>query len=133
MDMDLSFNRPIALSNTIFEIPRSLNSDIDNYIIEPGNHAGSELWIRDASLTENRMPPISRNVVHQTYIDSLAKWIDGLEAEFENKNIWVFPNPTRDIVELRLGDDWALPFDYALFDINAVSYTHLTLPTKRIV
>ena len=99
-------------------MPGSISSDINNFLIEPGNHQESELWIRDASEDENRMPPLSRNLVDQIYVDSLAKWIDGLETQFENKNVWVFPNPTVDQIELRLGDDWILPFDYAIYDIR---------------
>lgn len=29
------------------------------------------------------MPPLSRNLVYQTYVDFLAKWFDGLDTEFE--------------------------------------------------
>lgn len=116
IEMDLRFSRPVELHNTIFEIPSSLNSDYDNYLIEPGNHQGSELWQRDASLTENRMPPLSRNMVDQMYVDSLAKWIDGLELQFDNKKIWTYPNPTGGELELRLGEDWELPMSYKIYD-----------------
>ena len=118
VEMDLRFDKPVEFHNTIFQLPGSISSDINNFLIEPGNHQESELWIRDASEDENRMPPLSRNLVDQIYVDSLAKWIDGLETQFENKNVWVFPNPTVDQIELRLGDDWILPFDYAIYDIR---------------
>ena len=116
--MDLSFDNPVEFHRTIFEVPASQNSDMNRFLIEPGNHADSELWIRDMSESENKMPPISRNIVHQAWVDSLAVWIDGLEGLFLNDKVWTFPNPTAHSLTVRIGDDWSLPVTVTLHDLS---------------
>jgi len=92
---------------------------LDRLIIEAGNHADSELWIRDASLSENRMPPISRNVIDQMYVDSLAKWIDGLSEELVPlQELQIFPNPSSGWLIVRLPDYFDIPAKIDVFNIS---------------
>lgn len=81
-------------------------------IIKPGDHSKSELWIRDASELENQMPPLGRNKVDQMYVDSLAKWIDGLEDTplVIDHDLHIFPNPTNSWITLKIDQDWDAPF-----------------------
>ena len=86
-------------------------SDQGRSIIEPGDHSESELWVRDASEDNNKMPPISRNLVDQIYVDSLAKWIDNIDVNLTSNDheFLMFPNPTSGWVIIRIDDSWELP------------------------
>lgn len=88
-------------------------SSQNSVIIKPGDHAASELWIRDASEAQNKMPPIGRNFVDQIYVDSLAKWIDNIDVNtIENDHKFLmFPNPTDSWLIIKLDDTWELPLD----------------------
>lgn len=118
VDMDLRFGNSRDLQSIIFEKTKSVNSDPEGYLVEPGNHADSELWIRDASTEENQMPPLSRNLVDQIYVDSLAKWIDGLSLDLNNKKIWTYPNPASEYVEIQMSHGWELPIRYSIYDLQ---------------
>ena len=65
VDLDFRFVVPLRLHNSIRFPTQSQASDPSRLIIKPGVHAASELWVRDASHEENRMPPIGRNLVDQ--------------------------------------------------------------------
>ncbi|MEM8582860.1 MAG: PQQ-dependent sugar dehydrogenase, partial [Bacteroidota bacterium] len=73
VNMDLRFNTPLFLSNIINAPNMSNASNQDGVIVKPGFHQHSQLWIRDASLEETRMPPIGRNLVDEYYVDKLAE------------------------------------------------------------
>ena len=88
-------------------------------IVEPGSHATSELWIRDASLNSNRMPPIGRNLVDEVYIQALAEWIDQLSPDAGKlQTSLIYPNPTDQFLSIRIRDDWPGPFSIQLFATN---------------
>jgi uncharacterized repeat protein (TIGR03806 family) len=48
-------------------------------IVVPGHASSSELWRRDRSTGPEKMPPLGRQVVDQTYINVLTSWINGLD------------------------------------------------------
>jgi len=135
--MDLRFNQPLPFTNLIGKRTQSPSSDHDREVVTPGFHEVSEFWIRDASLTENRMPPIGRNLIDEAYIDALAEWIDGLQSnEGQVRASVAFPNPSFGEVGIRLRDDWEGPFTVRVFSssgqevLNRQSFTqqiHLDL------
>ena len=119
VNLDLRFVVPIRLHNSINFPTRSVASDPNRLIIQPGDHASSELWIRDASIEDNRMPPVGRNLVDQVYVDSLAKWIDNLSAEAHvNNDLYLYPNPTNGWLVARISDKWNPPFFIKIYSIN---------------
>ncbi len=76
----------------------SSNSIEGNKIVAPGNEGRSELLIRDESLDNNQMPPIAREVLDTTYLNTLKDWINELSALnnhplLTNNIVTVFPNP----------------------------------------
>ncbi|WP_345278373.1 NPCBM/NEW2 domain-containing protein, partial [Litoribaculum gwangyangense] len=48
-------------------------------IVKPQDHANSMLYMRDNSTSNDKMPPIGRNLVDEDYINALIGWIDGLD------------------------------------------------------
>jgi len=117
--MDLRFHTPLNLKNIIKLPTLSQSSNHHNLIVEPGNHGDSELWIRDQSADENRMPPIASNLVDEEYIESLAEWIDGLSSEGnEIENFVVFPNPSSGWMILNANSQWELPLRIDVHNTN---------------
>lgn len=58
----------------------SRNSTVDNKIIKPHDLDSSELWLRDKSLGENKMPPIGKNKLDNEYLKVLQDWILSLRS-----------------------------------------------------
>jgi hypothetical protein len=88
-------------------------------IVWPGDHHMSELWIRDASMDENRMPPLGRNLIDQPYIDSLALWIDNLvPLEIESTTFTLYPNPVVDYVYINVNPAWSSPYTLSIYDMQ---------------
>lgn len=107
VSMDLRSTVPLPLQNTVSFETNSLASIQNNLIIKPGDHANSELWIRDASLKENKMPPLARNLIDEKYIELLAEWIDGLsEEDGKIEDILLYPNPSDGQFILRFNEEW---------------------------
>lgn len=97
----------------------SMASDGDRMIVWPGDHHMSELWVRDASLEENRMPPLGRNLIDQPYIDSLALWIDNLKPlELESTSFTLYPNPVVDRVFINVNPNWKAPYTVSIYDMQ---------------
>ena len=48
-------------------------------IIIPGASANSLLWIRDNSVGTDKMPPVGKSLVDDTYINQLSQWINNLD------------------------------------------------------
>lgn len=126
VSMDMRFNTPLALTNLIRYPTNSNASDPNLLIIEPGSHARSELWIRDASEGEERMPPLSHNVIDEVYIEKLAEWIDGLseDASQLDRNI-LFPNPSSGWISIRMRDDWTGPYNFTVYSMEGRLITQL--------
>ncbi len=119
VNMDLRYEIPLQLQNTINFEPQSLASDPDNFLIKPGDHTASELWQRDNSMDDNRMPPLSRNLKDETYLVYLAEWIDNLsEDSGDNTEFFLFPNPADEWLYVRFSDDWLLPVDIDIYNSN---------------
>ena len=115
---DFRLHRTARLDGVINFPTQSQASGINRFVVKAGNHAESELWIRDVSLSENRMPPIGRNIVDQMYIDSLAKWIDALPDEIiPLTELELFPNPSSGWVIVRIPDYFELPVKLNLFNM----------------
>ena len=141
LTMDLRFHTPLELKNIINLPTLSQSSDHRNLIVEPGNHQGSELWVRDQSEDENRMPPLGRNLVDHEYVEALAEWIDGLtqEEEEEIENFINFPNPSNGWMIVRANSDWTLPIDVEVFSTDGRllhseqhNFHHLHLGLQRV-
>jgi len=120
VSLNMPFTIPIQSQNIINLPTSSMASDPNRYLIETGDHAQSELWIRDASSDDNKMPPIGRNLIDQIYIDSLAKWIDGLPADFGKiTELQLFPNPASDFISVRISDNWDIGhYQFEIFDLT---------------
>lgn len=118
LSMDMRLSKPLFLKNMVAAPTQSHASTLAK-IVQPGDHTSSELWVRDASHESNRMPPIGRNLLDQSYLDALAEWIDGLPAEAARiTQHLLFPNPTQDWLGVKINDDWTGPFDIQVYTIN---------------
>lgn len=119
ISLDFRYDLPLKFHNSINFPTLSQASNLDHLIIEPGNHAESELWVRDASSDDNKMPPLARNIVDQVYVDSLAKWIDGLTLEDGiNDEFLLFPNPSDGYVYARFSDEWDQPIVITIYSTS---------------
>ncbi len=117
--MDLRFTTPLELQEIINASTNSEESPANQKIVKPGSHATSELWIRDASLSSNRMPPLSRKILDQNYLDKLAEWIDGLSENAGKKDqFFIYPNPGFGHLVIQLPKAWEPPLQLALFSMN---------------
>ena len=131
VNMDLQFHTPLVLKNIIGIQTTSNASDPDRLIIQAGDHSVSEFWIRDASINENRMPPLARNIVDEVYVENLAEWIDGLSPEIglQHDNL-IFPNPTDDWLGVRISDNWEGPFELRLHALDGRLIHRETLESR---
>lgn len=119
LTLDLRLNRPLALQNMVKAPTLSHASRPNQLIVRPGFHESSELWLRDASLDENRMPPIGRNLIDEPYIRALAEWIDNLaEDAGAYRQHTLFPNPSTGWLGIRISDDWQGPFQLTVRTIS---------------
>ncbi|RMG88350.1 MAG: T9SS C-terminal target domain-containing protein [Bacteroidetes bacterium] len=119
VSLDFRFVMPPRLQNLINFPTQSHASDPARLIVEPGAHAASELWVRDASLNENRMPPLGRNLVDEPYIEALAEWIDQLPSDAGRVDeLVLFPNPTGGWLNLRVSDAWAPPYESIIRSVS---------------
>lgn len=118
-DLDLRFSETYNLKDVLSVPIQSHASTINGQVVVPGHPELSELWIRDNSVGSNKMPPVGRNLVDQMYIDSLTKWIGGLEDNIisEDKNL-LYPNPAYDWLRLQINPSWTLPVDMAIYDLQ---------------
>ncbi|MBT28853.1 MAG: hypothetical protein CMO01_04250, partial [Thalassobius sp.] len=76
---DARFSTPLSEQNLINHEVASRNSTIGNKIIFPLNSDSSELWIRDSSLGENKMPPLGKTKLDNEYLNVLDAWIQSLQ------------------------------------------------------
>jgi len=131
LSMDLRLNRPLPLQNIINVPTQSHSSDPNQLIVKPGDHQASVLWTRDASLTDNRMPPISRNMLDQVYLDALAEWIDNLpgNAGTLDQNL-VFPNPSKGRLGIRISENWEAPYRLSIYNMSGQLMRKETLDSR---
>ena len=119
VNLNLRYNTPLHLTNMVNAPIQSQASKVGRFIVRPGDHQDSELWVRDASTSTSRMPPISRHLVDQNYIDSLAKWIDELPMDAGSfKGVFIYPNPSNGLVNIVIGEAFISPF---LLSITSLS------------
>ncbi len=78
---DARFSTPMAYKNLINTLGVSRNNPHNGFIVFPGEPESSQLWIRDNSLAENKMPPIAKSQIDQQYIEVLTEWIEGLKND----------------------------------------------------
>jgi len=130
--MDLRYSLPLQLQGLVDIKVGSEVSPINNLIVKPGDHASSELWIRDASLSSNKMPPLGRSLKDDIYLDNLAEWIDGLSEEAGDiNNIFIFPNPSFGFLNVQFRRAWEPPFEFKVYSVagqlvgNFVSDSHV--------
>jgi len=115
---DLRFTEDLNASSYV-GLPNSSHASTEGgSVIVQGDHSTSELWIRDASTDQNRMPPIGRDLVDQAYVDSLAVWIDNLEVDALDHDVLVYPNPTVGWLAIRLSDEWQPPYRFTISTIT---------------
>ena len=95
---DARESTPLHLQGIVNNTIVSRNSTVDNNIITPLNLATSELWIRDSSLSDNKMPPIGKNLLDTTYLNVLRDWIESLE-----------PYKVTQDINVCNGDEYTLP------------------------
>ncbi|MGB3799060.1 MAG: PQQ-dependent sugar dehydrogenase [Lewinella sp.] len=118
ISMDLRFHTPLEAKNILSLPTQSQTSNHDNLLVEPGHHEDSELWIRDQSREENRMPPIGSKLVDEDYIQALAQWIDDLAEDYAVETFLTFPNPSDGWMMLRVNRDWVLPLQVDVYNAN---------------
>ncbi len=117
LTLDLRFNVPLRFTSTVNHVPRSEVSNVSGFIVKPGDHAASELWIRDASEETKRMPPIGREIVDEVYIEALAEWIDNLPEDAGSiKDLYLRPNPTLGWLYTNIHEDWTGPFQISIIN-----------------
>ena len=80
---DARSSTPIGLQHLIQESVISRNSTEGNKIIKLHDLDSSELWLRDKSLSENKMPPIGKNKLDDGYLKVLKEWILSLQYSVE--------------------------------------------------
>ena len=78
---DARFNTPLAFKNIVNAFGVSHNTPAGELIVKSGDPLQSHLWIRDNSLEENKMPPLSKTIVDEAYMQVLTDWIEGLEND----------------------------------------------------
>ena len=119
INIDLRFNTPLHLTNTINIPTQSRESDQDRLIIRPGDHRESEFWVRDASQEQNQMPPLGRTMVDENYVEDLAEWIDQLTDQAGSiADHHFFPNPTQGSVNIYFPDNWQPPYRVMVRAVN---------------
>jgi uncharacterized repeat protein (TIGR03806 family) len=130
VSLDLRFTTPLHLQNIINQPTQSNNSDASRMIVKPGDHADSEIWVRDASLTGNQMPPLARSIIDEVYIEYLAEWIDNLPSDAGTiDELLLYPNPTNEWLGIRVNDSWQPPFDIQIYNIKGQPVQQLTINT----
>ncbi len=116
-DMDLRYEIDLYDQNLI-EYPTQSRASKNFLNVVPQDYEHSEIWVRDQSLGENRMPPLASNLVDQHYVDSLAKWI----GEFQDltpvdNEFFVSPGPADEYLNIEVGDNWLPAYEIQLYDI----------------
>jgi uncharacterized repeat protein (TIGR03806 family) len=109
---DARSNTPLPFQSLVNGDVVSRNSTVGNKIIMPHSPDSSELWLRDKSLGEDKMPPIGRNKPDQDYLNVLEEWIMSLQS---------FSSTQQDTV--CYGDSYTFADGEVLTDIEA-STTH---------
>ncbi len=95
---DARFKTPLWAQKIIGEEADSYNSEPGNLIVNPGDPETSEMWIRDSSIDDNKMPPIAKNKLDHEYLDLLRHWIEDMDPNSldpVSEVIVIFPNPVR--------------------------------------
>jgi uncharacterized repeat protein (TIGR03806 family) len=119
LTLDLRYTVPLRFTSMINHAPKSDPSDQNGLIVKPGDHAASELWIRDASEETKRMPPIGRNIVDEVYIEALTEWIDGLPEDAGSiKDLYLRPNPTTGWLYAHVHQEWTGPFQISISNVS---------------
>lgn len=101
----------------------SQNSITGNNIITPGNTESSEMWIRDASLGSNKMPPIAKSKLDEQYLNVLTQWIESIQVPGNENEILIFPNP---IIDGRFN----ISTDLEAIDIKLYDNTSREIPIR---
>ncbi len=111
VDLDFSYDDPSVLRQYIGAATQSHASTPGGTIIKAGDHESSELWLRDASRDEIQMPPLATELLDQTYVDSLAKWINNLpEYPIETPHeLLLFPNPVDRLAFIQIDESLPMP------------------------
>jgi uncharacterized repeat protein (TIGR03806 family) len=115
INLDFRLTTPLKLQNIVNFPTQSHSSNPNRLIVKPGSPESSELWIRDASTDESRMPPLGRSLVDQAYIDALVEWIGNLPEDYVAfEKFLLFPNPSNGLMAIRISDGWTAPFQLAV-------------------
>lgn len=117
--LDFRYERTKNIQSMFDLQSQSHASTSNSVVIKPGDHQASELWVRDASIEDNKMPPIGRSTIDQIYVDSLAKWIDQIDPEeYKYHDLILYPNPATDWITVHGDDDWEGPYEFSLYSIS---------------
>ena len=104
---DARITTPLASQAIIGHTAIGRNSIEGNYIVDPMNLGNSELWIRDTTLFDSKMPPIGKNIIDLEYVHLLKSWIESIGPTIVNINTPVC-----------LGDSYQLPNQVVLDSIT---------------
>ena len=109
---DARSGTPLLIQHLVNGEVVSRNSTVGNKIIKPHDPDSSELWLRDKSLGDDKMPPIGRNKPDNDYLKVLEDWIMSLQS---------FSSTEEDTI--CYGDSYTFPDGEVFADIEA-SATH---------
>lgn len=78
---DARFSTPMKFKNLVNAFGISHNTMPGDLLIQAGHPTQSQLWIRDNSVADGKMPPLAKSTVDTAYMSVLTQWIEGLEAD----------------------------------------------------
>ena len=105
---DARLSTSLEFQKIINQSTQSRNSDPNNRIVFPQAPEKSEIWLRDNSTTDIRMPPIGKSINDDAYLELLIEWINSLEN----------PPPGSIEEDICEGSDYTLPDGRELENIS---------------
>lgn len=76
---DARFSQALPFQNLIYGKLEAQGGDPENVVIKPQDVARSMFHTRDNSLGTDKMPPLAKNLVDETYMQVLRDWINSLD------------------------------------------------------
>ena len=104
-----------------------------SFVASGGNSESLNTLNIDYSIGQIFYQNVSSNINYKEGVLQ-SFYVDGDVIEFDFISLKAYPNPTTNKIFISLGIDDIGALSYSVSSVaGAVSYTHLTLPTKRIV
>jgi uncharacterized repeat protein (TIGR03806 family) len=124
---DARFNTRMLNKNLINAPGISHNNPPGGKIVIPGHPELSQLWLRDNSVDYDKMPPLSKTLVDQEYMDVLTVWInsldEGCEGDYLSDLEWEEATNGEGPVERDLSVGYEQPNDGRIITIAGKQFT----------